>query len=171
VILKRSSKFSAWSTVLVGFCLSLVSKYLINAETVGSILGVENMSEQELNDTAFFSALFINIILGSLWYLATVYFFKSKDPKYRELEDDFHKDVAREVVVDDKQSAPGDVRQLSVLAYLCLTYGGFIILLFLIPNPLIGRLCFVFAGGVIALIGYLLLRQARKIKKRYMSSE
>ena len=34
------------------------------------------------------------------------------------------------------------------MGLLCLIYGGFITLLALIPNPLIGRLAFLFCGGV-----------------------
>ena len=51
-----------------------------------------------------------------------------------------------------------DRQQGSVLGLLCLCYGGFIALLALIPNPLVGRLCFLFCGAVVFLIGVALRR-------------
>ena len=54
-----------------------------------------------------------------------------------------------------------DSRQRELLGKLCLIYGGFIMLMALIPNPIEGRLCFLFCGGVVTITGWC-LRAARK---------
>lgn len=44
----------------------------------------------------------------------------------------------------------------------CTVYGAFVLLLVLIPNGIVGRLCFVFVGGVIGGAGVVLHRIARR---------
>jgi hypothetical protein len=60
-----------------------------------------------------------------------------------------------------------DMAQLETLSKLCLPYGGFIMLLAAIPNPLGGRLCFIFSGGVIVGIGLLLRWKASRLALLY----
>jgi hypothetical protein len=47
------------------------------------------------------------------------------------------------------------------MGLLCLIYGGFILLLMLIPNPTLGRLAFAFCGAMMAGIGGILLRGSK----------
>jgi solute:Na+ symporter, SSS family len=68
---------------------------------------------------------------------------------------DFQKEIGEE----------SDSQQGLVLGMLCLYYGGFITLLALIPNPLIGRLGFVFCGAVVVAIG-LALRRAARVRRQ-----
>jgi len=52
-----------------------------------------------------------------------------------------------------------------LLGALCLVYGGFILLLMLIPNTSGGRLAFLFCGGVMFSVGVALhLAGKRKLK-------
>jgi SSS family solute:Na+ symporter len=46
-----------------------------------------------------------------------------------------------------------------------MVYGGFILLLVLIPNPLAGRLCFVFCGGAMFAAGALLYRSGQRAER------
>ena len=43
-----------------------------------------------------------------------------------------------------------------LLGLLCLVYGGFILLLMAIPNRLTGRFAFLFCGGIMSGVGWLL---------------
>jgi hypothetical protein len=61
-----------------------------------------------------------------------------------------------------EEGAGNDARQSTAVGWLCLAYGGFVLLLALIPNPLIGRLSFVGCGALVAIIGGLLLFTAGK---------
>jgi uncharacterized BrkB/YihY/UPF0761 family membrane protein len=51
------------------------------------------------------------------------------------------------------------------LGLMCVIWGGFIILLMLIPNSPGGRFCFLFVGGVLAAAGVILLRLACRERK------
>jgi hypothetical protein len=56
-----------------------------------------------------------------------------------------------------------DARQSSVVGWLCLAYGAFVMLLALIPNPIEGRIAFVGCGGVVVIVGGLLVRSSRRV--------
>ena len=62
-------------------------------------------------------------------------------------------------LVSPKGPSEGDERdfqQRALLGKLCLVYGSCIMLMVLIPNPIQGRLCFLFCGGVVAVTGWCL---------------
>ncbi|MDZ7721839.1 MAG: hypothetical protein U5R06_03175 [candidate division KSB1 bacterium] len=59
-----------------------------------------------------------------------------------------------------------DYAQLKTLSNMCIPYGGFIMLLSLIPNGFQGRVCFLFAGGIIAAIGFILRWNAAKVIRK-----
>jgi len=60
-----------------------------------------------------------------------------------------------------EEGAGSDNLQAKVMGFLCLVYGGFITLMAVIPNPLLGRLAFLFCGGVMFGVGWLLHRASK----------
>ena len=60
--------------------------------------------------------------------------------------------MTQPVVSDPARTHAIDRTQLKTLGMLGIPYGGFMVLLAAIPNPLTGRLAFVFSGGAILLI-------------------
>jgi SSS family solute:Na+ symporter len=67
-------------------------------------------------------------------------------------------DFARE------EGAANDSRQEKFIGRLCLAYGAFVAALALIPNPLTGRLGFLFIGGLVGGIGLVLMYTSRERK-------
>lgn len=63
-------------------------------------------------------------------------------------------------------AAVSDEPLYRLLGNLCVVYGLFIILLMLIPNPMIGRFCFLFVGGIILAGGVVLILVAGR-KRRH----
>ena len=57
---------------------------------------------------------------------------------------------------------PGRSDVAAAVGWLCVAYGGFVLLLALIPNPLIGRLAFIGCGALVVGVGALLLFTARR---------
>jgi len=66
-------------------------------------------------------------------------------------------DYARE-----ETAAATDDKQSWLIGWLCLPYGAVVTLMALIPNPPVGRVAFLFCGGVVMLVGWLLVKQARR---------
>jgi hypothetical protein len=103
----------------------------------------------------------MNVAIGSAWFFATRAFWSSSAPAYRARVEAFFEQLRTPIDFAREIGAGSDRQQGSVLGMLCLCYGGFITLLAAIPNPLLGRLGFVFCGGVVLLIGLALQRAAR----------
>jgi hypothetical protein len=47
-----------------------------------------------------------------------------------------------------------------MMGWLCIPYGGVVLLMALIPNPPLGRFAFVFCAATVITIGTLLVRQS-----------
>ena len=173
MIVKRVPAWSAWSTVLVGFIfslnlagLSLGGRAVVEKFDV-SIIGFDGLTDREALDLTFSISTFGNIIVCSLWFLATAAFHRYASPAYNARVDDFFARMTSPVDYEKEEGRSTDGRQGMVLASMCYIYGGFVALLGLVfPNTIGGRLCFFFCGGIMLTVGYLLHRSAKSYNKK-----
>jgi solute:Na+ symporter, SSS family len=166
IIIKKTPSWSGWSTVLVGFTTSL-TVFLVNKNmdpsTIQYLFGLDKpLSLRERPDLLLLSSLFANVIVSSTWFIGTSFFARYNPPEFTAQEDEFFERMNTPLVTDDATTREMDIAQYTRLAFLCLPYGIFVMLLCIIPNDFTGRLCFIFAGGVITAIGLILWRKAKK---------
>ena len=62
----------------------------------------------------------------------------------------------------EEGAANTDDKQSWLIGWLCLPYGAVVALMALFPNPMSGRLGFLFCGGVVILVGWMLVKQSRR---------
>lgn len=162
IIVRRVPDWASWSSILVGLATSYLVKTNLDAEWVYSFLNLgAEFSGREAKDITLIMAVVINLVVGSVFYLSTMFFYKEpKDDDRKEELDTLFKNLDTPVVSDDSEAA--DSNQGASLGMLSLIYGGFVALLCLIPNPMTGRIAFLFCGGVLLLIGYLLRKDSKK---------
>ena len=166
VLVKKTPAWSGWSTVLVGLLVSIALKNFVDPAWFGKLCGFDSaMSPREVTDYYFFFGIIANLVICSAWFLGTRMFYGKTTAEYRDRVERFFTKMRtpidfRKEVGDSKDSA-----QSKMLGILCFVYGGFILLLFLIPNSLWGRVAFVFCGGLIAGVGALLFRASEKKEK------
>lgn len=167
LVVRNTPPWSAWNTVLVGFfCSIFISDYL-TPQWAAAFFGVDhplNPTEREYWTQGI--QFFGNVLIGSAWFVATKWFWRYTSPEYKaDIRDFFVRlNTPVDFAKEEGAHAANDDRQSAAIGWLCIAYGGFVILLTLIPNPLAGRLTFVGCGGLVAAIGLLLLRQARATK-------
>jgi len=163
IIIKRSPSWSGWSTVIVGLLVSVFSSSYLNPETVRKLIGLDSpFAPQERDEYLFFTSLILNVVVASLWFLGTCLFAR-KDGELTREQSAFWDRTRQPVIADPEASRAMDRAQLRTLSRMCIPYGSFVMLLCVVPNPLAGRLCFVFAGGMIVVIGLILRHAAKKI--------
>ena len=163
VIVKRTPAWSGWSTVIVCLAVSLLTTHYLDAAWLARTLDLAApLTADEANYWAIGAGLFANVIVGTAWFLGTMAFWKHAPADERQRIETFHDRMLVPVDFEREEGANSDYAQARLLGNLSLAYGGFILLLALIPNPLSGRLGFVFCGGVVALVGYALKRASRK---------
>jgi hypothetical protein len=123
---------------------------------------MEAFSNGFMTDFKYFFGTLACALASSLWFLATVLFYRFTSPAYRERIDKFFINMHTPIDFKKEVGQGKDNEQSSILGILCMVYGGFIGLLALIPNPMLGRICFLICAAIIAGVGVLLYRSIKK---------
>ncbi|HEU5080385.1 MAG TPA: hypothetical protein VFT72_14330 [Opitutaceae bacterium] len=161
VIVRRTPPWSAWSTVLVGFCGSLlICRWMPPtwaAHVFGQTTPLTPLAAEYWTQASEFLG---NVILGTAWFLGTTAFWSRTSPANRAAIETFIARVNTPVdfAREEGAAAANDRRQSRTMGWLCLAYGVFVLALAAIPNPLSGRLAFVGCGGFVIAVGILLGR-------------
>ncbi len=166
IFIKRTPPWAGWSTVLVGFGMFLVLHGLPVFGVTGLIAepnlqalvqgrGGAELGPEEVRDLRLAITTGANFTVCLSWFLFSMLFWKRTSPAYREEVERFFRDM--HTPIDQKAEGVAgweeDRVQYRVISMVCMAYGGFILLLMLLPNPLWGRAAFLFCGGTIAGLG------------------
>jgi len=160
---KRTPPWSAWTTVLLGWGIA----YFINFQTDVTwltTLGFNGpFTVEEANAYKIFAPVAGIVVVGLSWFFFTASFYERSPEGYKADVEEFGARL-REPVVHAPGAATREDRSVGEsISRLCLIYGGFILLLVAIPNPLLGRLCFAFCGGTMLGVGLILHLQHRRL--------
>jgi len=163
IIIKKTPSWSGWSTVLIGLTVSAGIKYLIDPVWFGEAFGFDSeMSSREVKDYYYFFGILANVVICSCWFCFTMIFYKQSSSKHRERVEKFFEAMRTPINFEKEIGETKDGVQSKTLGILCLVYGGFVTLMVLVPNPIGGRIAFLFCGGVIGGVGALLYRASTK---------
>lgn len=150
---KRTPGWSAWSTALVaGVASWLLGEYCTPA-LFQQWMGWEKplSTDESIYLRLAVTTLGGTVVVGSAWYFFTALFYRGSPAEHRAQVDAFFGNLEMPV---DKRGVQGVQHAVyKLLGALCVVYGGFILLLALIPNTSLGRVCFLFCGGVIFAAG------------------
>ena len=164
MFVKRVPPWAAWSTVLIGFGVSFAVKNLVDPNIFRRVVGVEGqLTSGEVAFYFYTASVLGNVVIAGGWYLLTTRFYKYSSNESQQRDAAFFKRMNMPLITPEgpTDSDQLDLQQRSLLGKLCLVYGGAIMLMALIPNPIEGRICFLFCGGVVAVTGWCL----RAVKK------
>lgn len=162
MFIRRAPAWAGWSTVLVGLATSYAVQRFLTADWAGHILGFA-LNKREASDWAQAAGILLNIVVGSIFFLLTPLFAKARSAAEIEQVDRFFVEMRTPVDFErEEKSAGSDNVQAQTMGLLCLIYGGFITLLALIPNPLIGRISFLFCGLIMFGVGGVLHRSGTR---------
>ena len=166
IFYKKTPPWSGWSTVVVCLFTSLIVGNLttfFGPDAYARLLAfAPPIAQVEHSSIVFSLGVFANIVVGSLWFFGSSLWYRRQPEEYRARVEAFFLKLRTPVAAAEEGGGNADHTQYRTLGLLCTCYGGFILLLILIPNPPIGRLAFLFVGGTIGGIGLWLLRQGRK---------
>jgi Na+/proline symporter len=168
LLVRRTPAWSGWSTVVVGFAGSvLIDRYLSPGWAAAWFgkTGPLDPAAQEYWRQGI--QLFGNVALGTGWFLFSALFWRRSPADHRAAVEAFatQLDTPIDFAREEGAASANDSRQSAAVGWLCLTYGSFVLLLTLIPNPPLGRLAFVGCGGLVVLIGAVLVRNARRAER------
>jgi Na+/proline symporter len=166
LFVRRVPPWSGWSTVAVCLLASLLVGNLdtiFGADAYQRMLAVATPLAHWEQPTAVFSlGVVTNVVVGTIWFLATSLWYRRQPAAYHEQVDAFFTTLKTPIDFACEQGGATDGAQLRLMGRLGVAYGGFVLLLVLIPNPPLGRAAFGFVGAVIGGVGAWLLRTARR---------
>jgi SSS family transporter len=161
MFVRRAPSWAGWTAVLVGLLASYLTQQFLDARALGELLGMK-LNAREASAWNQAASALISTVVGSAWFLLTSLFGASRQTTEVRRVDAFFQEMRTPVDFEkEEQSAGSDNLQARVMGLLCLIYGGFITLLVLIPNPWRTRWAFLFCGGVMFGVGWLLHRASR----------
>ncbi len=166
VVIRRTPPWTAWSTVLVGFLSSIFISDYLTPEWAAPLFGYTGAIDASSREYWRQGIEMVgNFTIAGTWFAFTALFWKWSSPEHRAEVESFSLRFNKPVNFAQEEGAANanDARQSSVVGWLCLAYGGFVMLLALIPNPGVGRLAFIGCGGIVVVVGGLLLRSSRNV--------
>ena len=160
IVVKRTPDWAGWSTVVLGFFISLMVKTVFSGARLSEIYDL-GFTAREISEYDTMLGIAANVILLPLWFFATRFFYR--EPKAdRAAELKTYWDNLGRPALASENTANTDSRQGSVLGALATFYGFFLVLLcIVIPNDWIGRLVFVLCGCALFALAYALWRSTR----------
>ena len=114
--------------------------------------------------------MFANIVICSSWFLLTSLWWKRLPATRREEIESFNDRMRRPITDTEITGTATDYHQAHMMGRVAIGFGAFVLLLALIPNPMLGRLAFLFCGGCVLGIGVLLRRSGHHAQSLAESS-
>ena len=169
IFFKRTPGWSAWSSALVGFAVSMSAESLLKPEQVQHFMGwAQPLSlDREWPDARLFCTTIGAVVAGSIWFFGTTLFYPRLAGATADAAriEKFFEQLRTPVRAETEVQVDYDGLLYRTMGLLFLIFGSFVTLLCLIPNEMHGRMCFVFCGGTILIVGGLLYGLSRLAPK------
>lgn len=163
LIIKRTPGWTGWSAVIVCFVVSFLTDRYLDIAWAVRVIGVrDGTTNWERQNWEQGIGVFTILAAGLAWFLFTRLFYRHESPAQRAAIEQFCTNLETPVqYTPEEEAAAPDDKQSWLIGWLCLPYGAAVALMAFIPNPLFGRLAFLFCGAVVMTVGGLLVTQAR----------
>lgn len=170
IFVRNTPAWSGWSTIVFGIVLSVIQYNIIPMESVGEFL-TPLLGETLYDYFVTNKFTFTNIVtapLSCLFFVWTRRFYKEKEaaPEYVESLREFTRRIETPVDFEKEVGDDNTPQQARLMGLLALTYGAFISLVILVPNPISGRVSIASCAAVMLLVGGGLLLYSKKQTSR-----
>jgi len=160
---KRTPPWSSWTTVLIGLAMSFIMKYCTRPEMFGWVPFLRApFKPEEVTQYYLFATVAGVSIVCVAWFFFTSLFYGSSSPEYKARVDEFFQRLKTPVGDLTAEQVKENHKVVGAIGMLCLIFGSFVLLLMLVPNDGTKRLGFLFSGGCIGIVGWLLRRNAKR---------
>ncbi|WP_309380424.1 sodium:solute symporter family transporter [Cerasicoccus frondis] len=170
VFVRRSPDWAAWSAIILGLVNSLAVKMLMTQPRLEQFIGGD-LTGREMSDIILIVGVLSNLAVGIGWFFFATAIDKRLSTKREQEIQSFFEDVDQPVLEGDRDAGQDDPSlQVKLISRVALAYGGFMLVMALIPNPWTGRLAFIFCGGSLIIIAQLLKRGAKSFTLQHKAS-
>ena len=139
-------------------------KLPVVSDLVGWIPGMSApLKPEEVTQTFLIATAFGVIAVSMAWFFFTSLFYEKSSPEYKANVEKFFSEQKRPIEDLTEEQVKENHKVVGAIGVLCMIFGAFVLLLMLVPNDGLKRLGFLFSGGVVLGVGWLL----RRISKRH----
>ncbi len=161
LFIRKTPRWAPWATVLLGLFVSWFMQDVLTPQVFASWIGLNELTAREVVDMNLMLTLAAHIFITAGFFCSTSLLYREESDSFRSQREAFFEDLETPVIADDAQDGY-DRQQRNKLGSMVMYMGAGILLMTLIPNPLWGRMIFVFCSLIISSIGFLLKRSANK---------
>jgi SSS family solute:Na+ symporter len=137
------------------------------AGLVGWIPGLAAPLKPEETTEAFLIVTAFGVIIVCVaWYFFTSLFYESSPTEYKANVEEFFGRLKKPIEDMTVEQVKENTKVVGAIGWLCMIFGGFVLLMMLVPNEGIKRLAFLFSGGSIFGVGWLLRNVAKRRENR-----
>ena len=163
LFVKNSPKWVPYPTIAMGMFVSVFFYNLLPmegvAETFSSLVSPEIV--QYAIGHKFAVTNIANMVIMFGFFFAMTKLFPNKDKGYQKNVNEFFVRMKTPVDFDKEVGGDNSIQQAQMMGWFAVAYGASMLLGCFIPNPMTGRLGFLFCASVMGGVGILLLRQKK----------
>lgn len=161
LFIKKTPNWAPWVTVALGLFVSWFVANILTPELFANWIGLEEaFTRRESIDMNLMITIAAHLVITAGFFCSTTFFYKEESDEYVKEKEAFFRDVETPVIADSEQNEY-DRQQRDKLGTMVLLMGFGVFVMFLIPNPIWGRMVFVLCALAILTIGLLLKRSAK----------
>ena len=160
---KRTPPWSSWSTVIVGYLVAWLVNFHTTPESAGWIPGLQGPYVPEEKAHYYIFATVACVLTACLsWYFFSSLFYEKSPAQYKANVEEFFGRLKKPIEDLTAEQVKENHKVVGAIGTLCLIFGTFVLLMFLIPNDFAKRLGFLFSGGCFFIVGWLLRKDAKR---------
>ena len=120
------------------------------------------LKPEEVTQTFLIATAFGVIFVSMAFFFFTTLFYEKTSPEYQANADKFFSELKRPIEDLTEEQVKENHKVVGAIGVLCMIFGSFVLLLVLVPNEGMKRLAFLFCGGIVLGVGWLLRRVSRR---------
>ncbi|MEZ8824754.1 transporter [Vibrio amylolyticus] len=157
--IRKTPDWAGWGTLVVGGFVSYFVGFVITAEMIESWFNLNNeLTGREWSDLKVAIGLIGHVVFTAGFFVLSTLFYKPL-PEHREKDvDKFFSNLSTPLVAESTEQKKLDNKQRRMLGSLIAVAGVGVMAMFVLPNPMWGRMVFVLCGLIVFSVGLLLVK-------------
>jgi Na+/proline symporter len=124
------------------------------------------LKSKETAQAVLIATAFGVIIVSMTWYFFTSLFYEKSPAQYRANVEEFFARLKKPIEDLTAEQVKENTKVVGAIGGLCMIFGAFVLLMMLVPNVAKKKLGFLFCGGIVFGVGWLLKRIANRHQQK-----
>ncbi|MEZ8034972.1 sodium:solute symporter family transporter [Vibrio crassostreae] len=156
--IRKTPDWAGWGTLVVGGVVSYFVGFVITADMIQNWFGLNELTGREWADLKVAIGLIGHIVFTAGFFVLSTLFYKPLAEHREKDVDKFFNNLATPLVAESNEQKKLDNKQRRMLGSLIAVAGVGVMTMFVMPNPMWGRMVFVLCGLIVFSVGLLLVK-------------